>query len=89
MKVCHFPDHHNFSREDLESIQKKFDSLPGERKIILTTEKDAVRLAYNPYFPTRLKQISYYMPIAVKMISGLDSSDFITDLKKAIDSVED
>ncbi len=89
MKVCHFPDHHNFSRDDLESIRTKFDSLSGERKIILTTEKDAVRLAYNPYFPTRLKQICYFIPIAVKMVNGLDSSDFITDLKKSIDSISD
>lgn len=85
-KVCHFPDHHNFSRENLCNIEKMFDSLSGERKIILTTEKDAVRLAYNPYFPRHLKQITYFMPIAVKMINGLDSTDFISDLRKAIDS---
>ena len=84
--VCHFPDHHNFSREDLENLQKKFDSLPGERKIMLTTEKDAVRLAYNPYFPSRLKKITYFIPIGAKMINGLDSADFISDLKKAIDA---
>ncbi len=89
LKVCHFPDHHNFTREDLENIQKKFNTLPGERKIILTTEKDSVRLAYNPYFPTKLKRIIYFMPIAVKMVNGLDSSDFITDLKKEIDSSAD
>lgn len=85
-KVCHFPDHHNFSREDLENIQKKFDALSGERKIILTTEKDAVRLAYNPYFPSGLKQMIYFLPIGVKMINGLDNSDFISDLRKAIDA---
>lgn len=84
--VCHYPDHHNFTRDDLENIQKKFDTLPGERKIILTTEKDAVRLSYNPYFPNRLKQITYFMPIAVKMVSGLDSRDFISDLKAAINA---
>lgn len=88
-KVCHFPDHHSFSREDLANIQKMFDSLSGERKIILTTEKDAVRLAYNPYFPSSLKQITYFMPIAVKMLNGLENADFISDLKKAIDTAED
>ena len=89
MKVCHFPDHHNFSRDDLESIRTKFDSLSGERKIILTTEKDAVRLAYNPYFPTRLKQICYFIPIAVKWSMDSTARIFITDLKKSIDSISD
>lgn len=89
IKVCHFPDHHNFSRDDLTNIEKMFDSLSGEHKIILTTEKDAVRLAYNPYFPTRLKKLTYFMPIAVKMINGLENVDFISDLKKAIDSTTD
>lgn len=84
VKVCHFPDHHNFTREDLESIRKMFEAMPGERKIILTTEKDAIRLAYNPYFPSRLKQFVFYTPISVKMMPGLDNSDFISDLRKAI-----
>ncbi|MBD5341413.1 MAG: tetraacyldisaccharide 4'-kinase [Bacteroides sp.] len=87
-KVYHFPDHHSFSRVDLENIEKLFNSLPGERKIILTTEKDAVRLSYNPYFPNPLKPLTFFMPIAVRMVNGLDSSDFISDLKKQIDQSE-
>lgn len=86
IRVCHFPDHHNFSREDLDNIKKMYDSLSGEHKIILTTEKDAIRLAYNPYFPNSLKKITYFTPISVKMLNGLDSTDFITDLKKSIDT---
>lgn len=84
--VSHFPDHHDFSREDIEKIKEKFNSLKGERKIIITTEKDAVRLAYNPYFPTSLKQITYYMPISVRMMSSSEGGDFISDLMKAIDA---
>lgn len=83
--VNHFPDHHNFSRDDLASIKQKFQSAKGERKIILTTEKDAVRFAYNPYFPDALKPYTFYMPISVKMIPALDENDFISDLIKAID----
>lgn len=87
-KVHHFPDHHNFSREDLENLENLFNSLSGERKMILTTEKDAVRLAYNPYFPNKLKPVTFFMPIAVRMVSGLDSGDFINDLKKLINEKE-
>lgn len=86
--ISHFPDHHDFSREDLKHIQHKFDTMPGERKIILTTEKDAVRLAYNPYFPQSLKQFIFYIPIEVRMLPGLDNSNFITALEKAIGKSE-
>lgn len=40
-----FNDHHLFSREDIESIITTFETLPDENKAIVTTEKDATRLA--------------------------------------------
>ncbi len=86
VKVCHFPDHHNFSRVDLKNLYEKFDNLSGKRKIIITTEKDSVRLAYNPYFPSKLKRVTYFIPVAVKIVNGLNESDFISDLQKAIDA---
>lgn len=85
-KVRHFSDHHDFSREDMDQLLEQFDSLPGMRKIILTTEKDAMRLAYNPYFPERLKRVTYYVPIAVRMLNVPETTDFITDFRKAIES---
>lgn len=84
--VCHFPDHHDFSRADIESLQEKFNALKGERKIILTTEKDAVRLAYNPYFPTSLKPFVFYIPVSVRMIPTQDNADFISELIKSVDA---
>jgi tetraacyldisaccharide 4'-kinase len=39
-----FSDHHIFSIDDLRGIKKRFDSLTAQNKVILTTEKDAVRL---------------------------------------------
>jgi tetraacyldisaccharide 4'-kinase len=84
VKVCHYPDHHSFTRDDIRKIEAEFKALTGERKIILTTEKDAVRLAFNPYFPSALKPLTYFLPIAVRMIPGLDNLNFIEDLKKAI-----
>lgn len=86
VKVDHFPDHHNFSRSDIEHITERFKSLPGERKIIVTTEKDAVRLMHNPYFPQELKPFTFYLPVTVKMINVLDDKDFITELKSSIQS---
>ena len=40
----HFPDHHIFSIDDWNEIKKRFNEMGSKNKIILTTEKDAVRL---------------------------------------------
>ena len=39
-----YSDHHIFSIEDLNDIKNKFEQITADSKIILTTEKDAVRL---------------------------------------------
>jgi tetraacyldisaccharide 4'-kinase len=39
-----YNDHHIFTIDDLKDIQKRFGSISANKKIILTTEKDAVRL---------------------------------------------
>lgn len=83
--ICHFPDHHDFSRSDIARLEERFNALKGERKIILTTEKDAVRLAYNPYFPASLKPFVFYIPVAVRMIPNQDGTDFISELTKSIE----
>lgn len=84
--VSHFPDHHDFTREDIKKLQEKFNGLKGERKIIITTEKDAVRLSYNPYFPAAMKKSVYYMPISVRMLQAQEGSEFIPELIKSIEA---
>lgn len=42
--LLQYSDHHIFSIDDLKEIRKRFESIPTNNKIILTTEKDAVRL---------------------------------------------
>ena len=55
-----FPDHHDFSPGDLARITNAFEALPGTNKIILTTEKDAMRLrGKTGNLPV------YYLPITV------------------------
>ena len=43
--MLHYPDHHIFTIDDWQDIKKRFDKIESGQKIILTTEKDAVRLA--------------------------------------------
>lgn len=65
-----YPDHHVFSRDDICDIEKTFSALHGRYKFIMTTEKDAVRIANNPYFPTELKQHIFYQPVNVEFIQS-------------------
>jgi tetraacyldisaccharide 4'-kinase len=42
--MMHFSDHHIFSIVDWRDIKKRFEAIQSEKKMILTTEKDAMRL---------------------------------------------
>ena len=84
VKVDHYPDHHDFTKRDIMDIEKKFNAMPGERKIIVTTEKDAVRLMHNPYFPKELKPFTFYLPVNVRMVKGVDDHDLIEEIKNQI-----
>lgn len=81
VKINHFPDHHDFSRGDIENIERNFKEMLGERKIMVTTEKDAVRLMHNPYFPKDLKPYTFYLPVHVRMIKAIDEKDLIEEIK--------
>lgn len=41
-----FSDHHNFSKSDIKSIIEMVKSVEDDNKVIVTTEKDAVRLEH-------------------------------------------
>ncbi|HVZ24933.1 MAG TPA: tetraacyldisaccharide 4'-kinase [Sediminibacterium sp.] len=53
-----YSDHHIFSIDDLREIQKRFENIPSRDKMILTTEKDAVRLVK---FAEELRQMPLYV----------------------------
>jgi tetraacyldisaccharide 4'-kinase len=62
-----YADHHIYSISDGARIKSTFESMPGQYKIILTTEKDAIRLR----LPGLAEQLSslpiYFIPIKVIM----------------------
>ena len=43
-KHLKFPDHHNFTDKEITTIKKEYADLKSSKKLILTTEKDYVRL---------------------------------------------
>lgn len=84
VRVNHFPDHHFFSRSDLKDLARVYEEMKGARKVIVTTEKDAVRLANNPYFPEDLKPFVFYMPIRVELIGPGSTDSFLSKLSTAL-----
>lgn len=63
---CRFADHHSFSHSDIEMISRQFDAIEAERKIILTTEKDYVRLAAAKHSAAIDGLPIYYIPIQIR-----------------------
>ena len=64
-----FSDHHNFRRDDIAAIIAKLKAAPDTRRaIVVTTEKDAMRLRDFPGLPNGLKRRIFYVPIAVNII---------------------
>lgn len=58
-----FSDHHIFSDADIKKIVEIFSTIANENKIILTTEKDAMRLKDIE----ELRQLPiYYLPVEIK-----------------------
>ena len=76
-----FPDHHNFTIEDLKSIYATLNEHP--RAFILTTEKDAVRLR-RARMPEKMMRAMYYQPIAMRLVEGPERHSFVDSLIKSI-----
>jgi len=73
-----YSDHHIFSIDDWKEIIKRFEYIPATNKIILTTEKDAVRLVK---FVNEVKDIPLFvMPIEMQVLFNEEErfTDFIT-----------
>lgn len=71
-----FEDHHQFTPHDVSQIKLSFDRLQSDRKFILTTEKDAVRLGPHRQFILDNKLPIYILPLQVS---------FLFDKKEAFD----
>ncbi len=59
VKLIRFNDHHPFTMKQLQHIQDQFSMMKGQKKVLLTTEKDAVRLLPFKEF-IRSQQLEIY-----------------------------
>jgi tetraacyldisaccharide 4'-kinase len=63
-----YPDHYAYQKADIDKFQEKYDAIETNRKLIITTEKDLVRLksvqgAHDGFFRN-----VYYIPIEIKFL---------------------
>ena len=84
--MIQYSDHHIFTIDDLNEIRQKFEKLPSMNKIIMTTEKDAVRLAK---FKREIAELPLYvLPVRHQFLfdEGVQFDklviDFIQEFKK-------
>jgi len=54
-----FPDHHDYSMPDLKKVREIFDNFGPAEKLVITTEKDAIKLI-NPDLKTILSALPVY-----------------------------
>ena len=72
-KHLKYRDHYPFSEKDADKISEIFDNFAsGNKKIILTTEKDAMRIKNVEKFS---KLPFFYIPIIIEFISEKESFD--------------
>ena len=68
--VTKFKDHQNFKPVDMILISKQFKEIISSKKIVITTEKDAMRLQDQRLFPLLEDIPVFYLPIEIKFHKG-------------------
>lgn len=75
-----FEDHHNFTFQDIDYIVQKYTNHPATRKIVLTTEKDAMRLEIHKEILYKNQIPIFILPVKVSFEED-DKSNFEKNIK--------
>jgi tetraacyldisaccharide 4'-kinase len=82
--VMKFADHHPYTLKNVEEIIRKFTDLPTQRKIIVTTEKDVMRLK-TPELSTYLKNLPLFcVPMEIDF-HGTDKENFDNEIIRYVE----
>jgi tetraacyldisaccharide 4'-kinase len=73
--VKKFPDHYSFKEKDLLDLKRDFLNTYGHSKVILVTEKDAMRLLDSRLMEIIKRLPIFYLPIKVRF-QGEDEDSF-------------
>ena len=81
VRILEYEDHHYFDQHDLSNLVRHFEHLQGPNKIILTTEKDAMRLELHRSFIMEHNLPIYILPVEVEFMDA-ESNNFDEDVKQ-------
>ena len=73
-----FDDHHTYRLSDMRRLEALFAAYPDA--VVLTTEKDAVKLTNSKKVPEAVQQRLYYVPIHVSFVADSES-EFLRQLE--------
>lgn len=79
--LCDYPDHHNFTAQELQHIEKLLRR--SDNPIIITTEKDAARLSSTPLSHT-IKSHCYVLPLKTIIQDSPWAEPFDTVILKSV-----
>ncbi len=78
VKHFNFPDHHKFSRSDINSIRNAAEAYPTS--VVMTTEKDCQRVRDSKTVPESLRKRLFYTPIKTDFLCEEDKEKFTSTL---------
>lgn len=64
-----FSDHRNFTNKDMERVEERFIEIQSPQKIIITTEKDMIRIKGLNHVPDIVKESLHYIPLEIKFLN--------------------
>lgn len=64
-----YPDHASFTQQKIKIIINTFNNIKNDKKIIITTEKDAVKIQELKITNTLIKQNMFFLPVEIFFIS--------------------
>ncbi len=85
LDIMTFGDHHHFSNRDIEKISVRLENINGDgyctsmtdhKAVIITTEKDAVRMINHPAVSEELRKRIYYLPTEVYFLQSQQQEKF-------------
>jgi len=66
LEVIRFRDHYQFKKDDILTIVNEFKNIPSKNKLIITTEKDAMRIKDTELMNFFVDLPLFYIPIEIK-----------------------
>lgn len=78
VKTLEYADHHFFTEFDVAHLKRNFEALKSNKKLIITTEKDAMRLEMHRNFLLEHKIPVFVLPVEV--IFHFNESETFNDL---------